>query len=293
MTLELREPTDDVAATYALLLEKGFSVRSAIGGGRESFGNQHVVLDNGEMIVEFTRDRSQWSLSLRPADWQRCRDLDAVLIACGELRAEAGLDTSPTRQLPPGVSWAETLPRVLIWVGAAHREVFVDAAQHHRARLAFGGRPPSLRRLSAWTKQLGGAIDCPSFLFPTFGRSADMARPHVESGREQLHYVVVERGQELDRRSTPDPNVLLWWIFEAVTFSIATDWESRRRNPSEDFRRRLWAKQLVLLHELNPIWAEGLVRDKRMRFAEVGLDAVEADQIVRAIESTPAALHSE
>ncbi|WP_245331770.1 hypothetical protein [Bradyrhizobium sp. NAS80.1] len=39
---------------------------------------------------------------------------------------------------------------------------------------------------------------------PTYGHSRDLGYPHVEIDASSYHYVVVERGQELDRQSTVD-----------------------------------------------------------------------------------------
>lgn len=103
--------------------------------------------------------------------------------------------------------------------------------------------------------QLGELIDAPQFLYPMYGRSADGALPHIElDGAENFHFVVVERGQELERRTTRELDDLLFWIFDTMTFSMACSFEGANRNHAQDFRRILFSKQEELLGHLNANW---------------------------------------
>src|SRR5688572_25731118 len=102
---------------------------------------------------------------------------------------------------------------------------------------------------------LAKAIGAPAKSLPTFGSSEDFARPHIEAIGECSHYVVVERGQELDRKSFTDDAALLEQVFDGVTFEMACDFELRNRRANEDSRRQLFAKKLELLGRLNPEWA--------------------------------------
>ena len=82
---------------------------------------------------------------------------------------------------------------------------------------------------------------------PTYGHSEDFARPHIEVDMHGYHYVIVERGMELRRITTTDLDDLLYHIFEAVTFSLACDYEVTHRIPDQDFRRLLFKQQIELL----------------------------------------------
>jgi hypothetical protein len=233
----------------------GFALESRRGPS-ESFGDQVLVFSDGATTVEVIRDRGQWALELRAPGWAQPRHLGAILAAANGKPQPHDGPRELLDQLPAAVSWREVVPGVLAWSDAfPHREVFVEAEQHRWAAAAFGTRPPALDRLSAWVGRLADAIAAPRSLLPTFGRSEDLARPHVESGRDELHYVVVERGEEPSRRSTTDPNILLEWIFRDVTFAMASDRELAHGDPDEDSRRRVRAKQLVLLGTLHPRWA--------------------------------------
>lgn len=111
-------------------------------------------------------------------------------------------------------------------------------------------------------RDLAARIGAPRQLLPTFGCSEDGARPHVEVGREGLlHYVVVERGQELDRQTVVELDELLWHIFKHVTFSLACEFELKHRVAFRDCRRLIFAKQVELLGVLSAEWADREQRD--------------------------------
>jgi hypothetical protein len=52
-------------------------------------------------------------------------------------------------------------------------------------------------------RDLARQVGAPDRLLPTFGHSEDSARLHVEVDDVGLHYVVVERGKEVERNTTP------------------------------------------------------------------------------------------
>jgi hypothetical protein len=101
---------------------------------------------------------------------------------------------------------------------------------------------------------LATKIHAPSKLLPTFYESNDFGRPHIEINDQGMHWVVVERSKELERKTTNDEEELLYWVFEAITFSMATEHELMNRIENEDFRRQLFSYQLKLLEALNPKW---------------------------------------
>jgi ketosteroid isomerase-like protein len=78
---------------------------------------------------------------------------------------------------------------------------------------------------------------------------------HIELHGSVFHWIVTERGQELERRETSDLDEVLYWLMSDVTFNIATRHELHNRRPGEDTRRQLFAEQERLLNELRPEWA--------------------------------------
>jgi hypothetical protein len=110
--------------------------------------------------------------------------------------------------------------------------------------------------------QRAALIGAPSDYLPTYGRSEQTGRPHIEVSRDgPMEYVVAERGSEFERRTTVRRDDLLYWIFQSVTFSMASKYEVQHRNPDEDFRKQLFTKQFELLDQLDPAWTERLKRE--------------------------------
>jgi hypothetical protein len=103
-------------------------------------------------------------------------------------------------------------------------------------------------------------------LLPTYGCTEDFARPHIEVDSSGYHYVVVERGNELERVTTPHLDELLFHVFDTITFSLAGQYEVRYRRRKEDCRRQMFSHQVELLVKLAPAWAERTAR----RCQEVG-----------------------
>ena len=77
--------------------------------------------------------------------------------------------------------------------------------------------------------------------------------PYIEIS-DVYHFVVEERGLELERRKTRDLDELLYWVFDGVTFTVASSFELRNRRPNEDSRRQLFAKQEELLNLASEAW---------------------------------------
>jgi hypothetical protein len=110
----------------------------------------------------------------------------------------------------------------------------------------------TLAEIEAEVARLSERIAAPGNAYPTFGYSADFARPHIEIGGGQYHYVAVERGTEVFRKSTSDLDELLYWIFDGVTFSMACAYELEHRIPGQDFRRLMFSKRVELLTSIDP-----------------------------------------
>ena len=129
-------------------------------------------------------------------------------------------------------------------------------AQGAKARLAGATTQTTVMKtiaeIEAEVARLSERVTAPSNVYPTFGYSADFARPHTDAGVDQYHYVAVERGTEVFRKSTSDLDELLYWIFEGVTVSMACAYELAHRIPGQDFRRLMFSKQAELLASIDP-----------------------------------------
>jgi hypothetical protein len=116
--------------------------------------------------------------------------------------------------------------------------------------------PPPLVALKEEIDKLASYIEAPQELLPTYVRSIDFAHPHLEWDQEGYHWVVIERGKEMKRISSRDPEDILYQVFQSVTFEMASSFSTRNPDKKEDFRRKLWSHQLELLRRIKPSWAE-------------------------------------
>ena len=114
----------------------------------------------------------------------------------------------------------------------------------------------TLPEVKAEVERLAAEIGAAGYVLPTYGRSEDGARPHIEVDSRGYHYVAVERGQELERLTTDDLGELLSKVFAGVTFSLASEDELEHRVEGQDPRRILFRRQVGLLSELYPCWGE-------------------------------------
>lgn len=91
---------------------------------------------------------------------------------------------------------------------------------------------------------------------PSYGHTRDSAYPHIEVDDQRYHYVIVERGQELERKSTSDFDELLYWVFKDTTSNLAFAYELKNRSEDQDCRRVAFPKQVELLGLISPFMAE-------------------------------------
>jgi len=113
----------------------------------------------------------------------------------------------------------------------------------------------TLRFVKKEVERCAMIIAAPKNLLPTYRLSKDFGHPHIEIDKSgKLNYIKVERGKEFERRITVDLNELLFWIFESVTFSMASDFELKHRIKNQDFRKILFERQVYLLSLINEDW---------------------------------------
>src|SRR5271170_4076672 len=79
--------------------------------------------------------------------------------------------------------------------------------------------------------------------------------PHVETRPDGYDYVVIERGSEHTRRTTRDPDELVYWLVADVVCDLASRFEVANRKPDEDFRRQLFCTELELRSRIDESWA--------------------------------------
>lgn len=113
----------------------------------------------------------------------------------------------------------------------------------------------------------------------------DAAVPFAKVGDGEMHWIVVERGEELDHRSTRDLHEWLSWVFVAVTRNEASRWELDNRIPYVESRLSIFCRQLELLARLDDEWADAKLADYMRTLARSPYGAEEYPRDERGAES--------
>ncbi|GAB2024489.1 Imm63 family immunity protein [Lactovum odontotermitis] len=74
--------------------------------------------------------------------------------------------------------------------------------------------------------------------------------------KKVYHYVVMERGKEVESYSSGIVDEVLYFVFKDITRSLAIKYESEHSVPNQDFRKIMFQRQLELLSEINPDYEE-------------------------------------
>ncbi len=113
----------------------------------------------------------------------------------------------------------------------------------------------SLAEIKQKVDGLAYKINAPVNLLPSYGQESVDAHPYIEvDGIGFMHYIISERGQDLERSMTHDIDDLLYTIFSGITFRMGSQFEINNRIEGQDTRRISFAKQIELLNHLNPSW---------------------------------------
>lgn len=114
----------------------------------------------------------------------------------------------------------------------------------------------TLAEIQTEVNRLAAKIGATGSILPTYGRSEDFARPHIEVDARGYHFVVVERGREFKRLTTRHIEELLETIFRNVTSDLAFNYELAHRVERQDCRRIAFEHQIQLLSILSSQWAD-------------------------------------
>ena len=128
-----RFATDDVRSTVRWLVANGYKLDRSEGGASDWFAS---FIYKGGAEVHIGVERSQWFMQITPARGGSPIDLLAVGQRgqnYWDVIPEAGSNPQMApRQLPPGLSWHDTLPEVLAWVACHEVTQAVARARDQR-----------------------------------------------------------------------------------------------------------------------------------------------------------------
>lgn len=125
-----------------------------------------------------------------------------------------------------------------------------------------------LRDIEDITIELSKKIEGDVFWLPTFGDSIgdavqDATPLVIEVWPRQFSYLIIEKGNIWEEKTTSDPDQILFWIFKDITYSIANHHSAKISNVNIDSREILFNKQIELLEEIrmNKHFVEELKRE--------------------------------
>ena len=84
-------------------------------------------------------------------------------------------------------------------------------------------------------EQLADQIHAPADVMPTYGFLRRDGTPNIEVDSVAYYYVNYDRNTKVFDRKTSDLDVLLNWVFEDITFIMASDYVRANRDPKVDF----------------------------------------------------------
>ena len=84
---------------------------------------------------------------------------------------------------------------------------------------------------------------------------------HIEIIDGEYNLVATERGIELERKKTNDPDEILYWLVSHTAFWKGVEHEFRNRIEEHDCRRIIFPKQMELLGLVDQNWAERCGRE--------------------------------
>ena len=145
------EAPEEVLRTMSWLRDNGW--RPTTGWVRpEAFGNALAEFRKADSEVQILRDRGQWIVSIRLADWNDWVDLGLIVDAKSGRTdwGEPSGNPYENKQLPVGIKWVDTVPYALQ----------VDC--YDRKRRVEAGQTPS-RTVSAAAPRLTVPIALPQF----------------------------------------------------------------------------------------------------------------------------------
>ena len=139
----------------------------------------------------------------------------------------------------------------------------------------------SLRTIQRRYRKIAAALDSDSSLPTTPQHDGS---PHAEHQADTYFYVVTERGNEWERRTTNDPDELLSWFVRGLTGELAGTWELANRVPHRDSRRLRFQRHVELLRGIRPEWAEAQHADYEAVLAEHPFDDSSSDRVDYIVE---------
>ena len=81
------------------------------------------------------------------------------------------------------------------------------------------------------------------------------ATPYLEIDGKEYHFVVCERGVEIERKVTLIDDEILYWFADCGVRSLASHFAALKNAKDGEFRSRYFRRQFYLMLSIKPEWA--------------------------------------
>ncbi|WP_159917524.1 Imm63 family immunity protein [Pantoea sp. 18069] len=114
--------------------------------------------------------------------------------------------------------------------------------------------------------EIGKIINSPKELLTVFNSPQPDGTPYINTNNNQYHYIIEERGNIFQKKSTDSLDLLIYWIVSDIVFDISVEYELNHRKENKDSRRLIFEHELHLFKKINNAWYE-----KRKKEIEITL----------------------
>ena len=111
----------------------------------------------------------------------------------------------------------------------------------------------TLPQIEGKVREFTHIIHAPEDLIPTFGFSKESGLPHIEIYSDTYCLVVSENGKQISKKSTKDPDELLFMIMHTITLSMACERIFNDTN-YQNLRMRLFQTQKNIISKINLLY---------------------------------------
>ena len=111
----------------------------------------------------------------------------------------------------------------------------------------------TLPQIEGKVREFTHIIHAPEDLIPTFGFSNESGLPHIEINSDTYCLVVSENGKQISKKSTKDPDELLFMIMHTITLSMACERIFNDTN-YQNLRMRLFQTQKNIISKINLLY---------------------------------------
>ena len=84
---------------------------------------------------------------------------------------------------------------------------------------------------------------------------------HVEKLGDTFHWIVTDRGSEIERRTTNSREEVEYWLVRGVVFALSIERVLKIRAAGQDFRRLMYEKRIEIMKSISRKWGDRIEKE--------------------------------